>query len=261
MQYESTNMLNKKPRRKGLTVDGVRLWGAFFTLSGIISRAILQNGLLNVANLSGEQLLAVLDSSPEMMAVASVALVLQFAGYCAVPGFALLAAEGFAKTSDVKRYLLRVAAVAVISELPYNLVSGGTLWDPSSRNPAFGVLLALLVLYLLKNFADTNSKGRNRLFTAFILLMGVLWSVMLQIECGLALVLTTAALYIFRHNTVWQLLWGTAACCLQFPAPMGLLCLYAYNGKQGSWSRRLVYAWYPVTLLAAGLAGLALRLL
>jgi len=251
------NQLRK--RQRGLSVDGLRLWGAFFAATGIFGQAVLQNGILNVSGLSGTELLAVLDSRPEMMTVASVALIMQFASYCAVPIFAALMTEGLVKTHDIKAYAIRVAALAVISELPYNLAYGGKLLDLGTRNPVFGLLLGMAAVWLLQHYAETDSRGRNLLFTLLILGMGSLWALMLKIDCGVTLLWCVALLWKFRHNTVWQLMWGTAACMLNFPAPLGLLALYAYNGKQGEANRKLVYGWYPVALLVLGAAGLVLK--
>ena len=259
-QYNPQLNQMRKPDRS-LSTDGMRLWGAFFAASGIFGQAILQNGILNVSGLSGTELLAVLDSRPEMMTVASVALILQFASYCAVPIFAALMAEGLFKTHDFKAYAIRVATLAVVCEIPYNLAFSGKLLDFATRNPVFGLLLGMVAVWLLQHYAETDSRGRNLLFTLLILGMGSLWALMLKIDCGVSLLWCVALLWKFRHNTVWQMMWGTAACMLNFPAPLGLLALYAYNGKKGDWSRKLVYGWYPALLLAFGVAGLVLKLL
>ena len=256
-QYELNRRRTAKPR--GLTTDGLRLWGAFFTLSGVVSAAILQNGLLDLTNSTNQQLLALMESSSEAMVVASVAIILQFVSYCALPLFAALAADGFVHTHDRKAYLLRVGALALAAELPYNLAYRGKLLDLSGRNPVFGLLLALVVLWLLQQYADGNSKGKNLLVMAGIVAVAGLWTTMLRIDCGFTLVLLTAVLWKFRHNTVWQLAWGTAVCVLKFPAPLGLLALYGYNGEKGHWDRKLCYLWYPVMLLVCGVASLLLR--
>ena len=96
-QYELNRRRAAKPR--GLTTDGLRLWGAFFTLSGVVSAAILQNGLLDLTNSTNQQLLALMESSSEAMVVASVAIILQFVSYCALPLFAALAADGVVHTT------------------------------------------------------------------------------------------------------------------------------------------------------------------
>lgn len=249
----------KAAKIKGLSRDGLRLWGAFFTLSGVVSAAVLQNGLLDLTNTTNEGLLALMESSPEAMTVASVALILQFVGYCAIPVFALLMTEGIVKTSDIKKYGARVLVLALVSEIPYDLAYGGKLLDFSSQNPVFGLVLALVAVWLVQQYADGESKGKNLLMILVIWVVAALWASMLKIDSGLTLVMLVTVLWKFRHNTVWQLSWGTAVCVMKFPAPLGLLAVYGYNGEKGHWDRRLIYAWYPVMLLAAGVAGLALR--
>ena len=249
----------KAARPRGLSVDGLRLWGVFFALMGIVSTAVLQNGMLDLTNSTNQQLLALMESSPEAMIVASVALILQFASYCAIPIFAALAAEGITHTHDYKAYILRVAALALISELPYNLAMGGLLLDLSGRNPVFGMLLALVVVWFVRQYADGNNKGRNLLLTVVFLAVAGLWSSMLKIDCGLTTAMLVTVLWKNRHNTVWQLSWGTAVSVLKFPAPLGLLALYGYNGEKGKLDRKVVYGWYPVCLLVCAAAGWLMR--
>ena len=49
------------------------------------------------------------------------------AGRVAFPIFAFQIAEGFARTHDRKRYLLRMLAFAAVSEIPFNLFYAVTI--------------------------------------------------------------------------------------------------------------------------------------
>ena len=61
--------------------------------------------------------------------------------------FAFLLTEGFAKTTDKKLYLRRLAVFTVISEPCYDLYFSGTFWDPSRQSIMINLLIGFLKLW------------------------------------------------------------------------------------------------------------------
>ena len=71
-------------------------------------------------------------------------------GRLAFPIFAFLAAEGFRRTHDLRRYLLRLLGWALLSEIPFNLMYSGSVLYPYHQNVLWTFLLALLVITLIE---------------------------------------------------------------------------------------------------------------
>ncbi len=245
-------------RPKGLSSGGLRAWAMLFLIAGVVGRGILQNRLLGIGQLTGQQLLEVMSSSSEAMAIATAALIMQALETCAIPLFSMLLVEGFLNTKDRKRYFLRVAVLALISEIPFNLACGGAWMDTSSRNPAFGLVIGMVMLYLFSQFQEKT--GSHRFVKLLVVVMSVFWVEMLGIDHGTPMIFMIGMLWLSRNRQQFRsLMCGAAAmlCTLISPfylvAAMGCLPVHLYNGEKGPESRFVNYAAYPVVLLAVGL--------
>lgn len=250
-------------KRSGLSRCGLRLWGLLFAALGMISRSILQAKLLGMGQISGEELLAVMQDSENAMLYAALALILQALETCAVPIFAFLLLEGFQHTASFKGYVLRVAAVALASEIPFNLAVSGKVLDPASRNPAFGLVIGLVVLYLYRHFGEPTS--RDRVIKVLVTVAALLWSSMLRIELGAPLTLILCVLWALRSRPLYRNLAGVTACVVCtlispffLASPMGLMPIHFYNGETGRENRIVICLAYPLLLLIVGLAALFL---
>ena len=53
-------------------------------------------------------------------------------------------------TSSLKKYAIGLAVVAVVSEVPFDLVYSGSVWNPYRQNPVFSLLIGLGILVLME---------------------------------------------------------------------------------------------------------------
>lgn len=244
-------------RPSGLHAGNLRAWGMLFAIAGIISRSILQNQMLGMATRSMADLLELMQSSEMAMAVATVALVLQAVETVAVPIFVFLLAEGFRHTSDWKKYLLRVAGLALVTEIPYDLAMNGKVLEFGAQNPVFGLVLCMVLLYLFERF------NKQKLVCVIMALAGLAWSLMLKVDHGIPMILMVCVIRIFREKHMFMGFSGMAAAALctgispfYLAAPMGFLAIHFYNGEKGESSRLVNYLFYPVALLVIGLVAM-----
>lgn len=253
-----SELIDRRP--SGLSRQALRTWGTLGILLGAVGTAIVQNGILNAVNTDAMGLLQAMNSAPAMMGAATVALVLQAIYCCAAPIFAFLLVEGFQKTASRKQYILRVLALALISELPYNLAFGGRWIDLHSRNPVFGMVLAMVMLWFYCRYGEKSFKDIT--IQVAVTLAALLWCFMLGIDEGAPLVLLTAVLWLTRGKATLQVLFGcvTAFACslfsmLYMASPIAFLTIHFYNGEKGEGNRWVNYLAYPAILLIAGLLG------
>lgn len=246
---------------KGLSRNGLRRWGMLFLALGVFGRCILQNRMLGLNGMTTQQLLDAMSASSDVMTAVTVALILQFIECCATPIFCLLAAEGMFHTVSAEKYLYRVLGIAVLSEIPFNFAMSGNLLDTSSRNPVFGLLLSMLLIYLYQKFSD--KRPVNFAYKAAFTIAAFFWVAVLKVESGLPCLVLTLVFWVFRKKvTVRNLVAGAAAmfCSLYsifyMAAPMGMILLHFYNGQKEEQENRVVnYLFYPVILTVFGVFG------
>ena len=250
-------LAERKPA--GITGNALRNWGMFFMTLGVLGQSVLENRLLEMGQISMQQLLDRMQSSGSTMMYATLALLFQAAATCAVPIFAFLLVEGMTHTHDFFRYLLRVLGVGVLSELPYNLAVSGKLMDSSGRNPALALAVGLVMLYFMMHFQENSF--RNVLIKILVAAAALAWGWMLRIEGNVQMVLILTVLWIFRQKPLYRNFAGATAsivCSAVSPfylaSPMGFLVIHFYNGKREEGENRIfAYLFYPVMLLAVGM--------
>lgn len=247
------------PRRPaGISRNTLRLFGLLLAALGILGRGILQNRVLGMA--SGTDLAALLESSADAMNAATAAIVLWAVEGIAVPIFAVLTVDGFARTASVKKYLLRLGLMALISQVlyPFALTGAFRLYP---LNPAFGLVLVVAMLYLLRYYEGGTFK--NVCIRILVLLAACLWAGMGRIEYGVPMVLVCFLLWELRGRHTMAYFAAAAAalvCTVGNPlflfAPFGFLLTHFYNGEEGRTAPMpLRYGLYPAMLLLVWLAG------
>lgn len=252
--------LGKQKKPFEFTGNAIRTWGLLFLAAGVIGRGIIQNHMLGVGQVTTAQLMEIMNASEMNMNLVTASLMLQAMETCAVPIFALLLVQGVQHTSDFKAYMTRLLKLAVLTEIPYNLLMGNAL---SSRNPVFGLVFCMLLLHFYRLYAEKGVK--NTLIKLAVTAAAVVWCEMLSIDFGSALVLITAGLWPRREKPLYRNLIGATmsiVCSVISPffmmAPMSFLAIHFYNGEKSTTSRKVNYLAYPVMLLAAAVVGMVL---
>lgn len=181
-------------------------------------------------------------------------------GRLAFPIFCFLLVEGFYHTSDVKKYMKRLAVFALISEIPFDLafsdrtVKMGFLYQ---QNVFFTLLLGLVVLYGM-NLIEKKYEKKS-------IIIGLLQSISVLIGCAAAIFLYTdysfmgvlliVAFYIFRGNKILLTLalffvTNYTGYPLEGLASLSVLFILNYNGKKGPQGNKyFYYIFYPAHIL------------
>ena len=197
-------------------------------------------------------------------------------GRMAFPIFAYFIALGCKKTKNIKKYMLRLGILAIISEVFFDmvLINGNLLWDGifapninffSQTNIFYTLFLSVVAIAIYQYFKQNIGKIAVVLVLPILLLADILGTD--YGSFGIALIL---AIYITNPEnklhyslviTLSMLLLYTVGSYVSFNiwllfilfSMLSVVLLYFYNGKQGpngtlvKWS---FYLFYPLHLLA-----------
>lgn len=236
-------------RPKGLSRQGLRVWALLIIAIGAAGQSIVRNNLL--------------AKSPDDLTLMTIAVVMQIIMPCAIPLFTFLLVDGYQRTTSLKNYILRVAGVAVLSEIPYNLAMSGKWIDLSSRNPVFGMLVGMVMMFIFSYYCGKSMK--TFLIRALVVIMAIFWMFMLTVNDGVSIVCMVSVLWFLRKNRNWQVYGGAIAmilcgslqgvAILYLLSPIVFLVVHFYNDEIGEENKWINYLAYPVILLAIGLVG------
>lgn len=200
-------------------------------------------------------------------------------GRLTFPIYAFMIVEGYFHTKDLKKYGKRLLLFAIISEIPFNLAMGSSLFYPLHQNVLWTFLISIGLIHWNEKAKEKQRWKRilTGLATLCIAYIGGILTFVDYYNAGILMVLT---FYFFRGNKWWHYL-GQLLCmwyincemlggfgyeislfgdthfiARQGFALLALIPIWLYRGRQGYYSKKLqlVYYWfYPLHLLILGL--------
>ena len=193
--------------------------------------------------------------------------ILRCVGRLAFPLFAFMAVEGYLHTRSLKKYLLRLLMLAVISEIPFDLLVSGSVFDPMHQNVIWTIILGLCCIRAFENI----SADQKMMLSAVVIIASLAAAIIARVDYSSAGVLTLLAFYAFRGNTVrcrlmqllslafinLVLLGGIEfAFPYQALAVLSLPIIWLYDGSQGphnGFIKAANYLFYPAHMLILAL--------
>lgn len=120
--------------------------------------------------------------STDDMGVLTVVVLCEAISWVAIPIYAWLLYMGFDRTRSWFKYGMRLFILALVCEVPYDMVTFGPdhLFDFRSQNPVFGLVVALVVMVLLDAVEDLKTGVRVTL-SVLLVIIGLLWDVLLRV--------------------------------------------------------------------------------
>ncbi len=228
---------------------GALKWIGFGCLcAGSLSSAVLQRAVIGVGDYTDLTLHDAMAGDTGLFLLVSLASVLSLVAVLALPIYAKLLYEGWRHTGSQRRYLVRLLLCAVIAEIPYDLVYSNTPFYWAKQGPLWGLVIALLALNGLRMF-DRVEGAMGVAVKAFLLIAACAWTVLLQSYLGIITVILVALFYFLEEHPVIRTISGAVVCCLQLPAPFGMIFVHFHDRQPVKAPKLLFYILYPAQLL------------
>lgn len=210
---------------------------------------------------------AVLFLNPQSMEY----LVARILGRVAFPIFAFLLVEGFFHSSNLKKYILRLTVLAVLSEplFDYFIIRTEipefyTWWY--TQNVVFTLLIGLITIWaydtVIRRFRSQPILSNT--YCVLILLSGAMLSFGLRTDYPAYGVMIIFIMYLFHKNRVWMSI-ATAAAIILFGGTLqlfqmaGIFLIWLYNGEEGKKVQPVFYLFYPLHILLLGVLHMIIK--
>ena len=182
-------------------------------------------------------------------------LLLHLLGRVTAPIMWFFIVEGYHYTHDVKKYAVRLFALAVVSHFAYDFCFG-IPFLPLSTGPfnQTGVVWSLAWgLMLLVIHDDARLKGWIKLVLTFLICA-------ITFPSDWSCIAAVAILYMgqargdFRRQMCWLMVWSTVYALVQLGTCLAIPLLRCYDGTRGKWRSmgKLFYVYYPAHLALIG---------
>ena len=190
---------------------------------------------------------------------------MRYIGRMAFPLYCFMLVEGFMHTSNLKKYVLRILAIAVVSEFPFDYGLKFMRLDLKHNNVMWELALGLFVLYLMNtvlhrtNYLISNDINR-RLVMVAIMFAGMLIAHFAHLDYSQGGIACISVMYFLYGQTKEQRITSFAAGALMLALMCGeievwsfvmLIPIFFYEGHRGRDSKFLrifFYSFYPVHL-------------
>jgi len=148
---ENNPVKQQKEGIPGSTLKIIAIVVMFFDHIGAI---IVEGYLVKVSQSVEGGLQAYVTAHPMVSFITLLDGILRLTGRIGFPLFAFLLIEGFTYTRNKWKYARNLLIFALVSEIPFNIGFKNKLFYPGYQNVFFTLLIGLLVLILIKDFAE-----------------------------------------------------------------------------------------------------------
>lgn len=174
-------------------------------------------------------------------------------GRIAFPIYCFMLVEGLERTRSKGRYLIRMTAFALISEIPFDLAFSSQVLEFGYQNVFFTLAIALATMVMMEKICE---KIHQPFFRAVLIpltaVAGMMLAAVLQTDYDWRGVACILIMYFLRRNRKAELVAGYVAFVLllsELAALPAFIALAFYKGKKGFSCKYFFYGFYPLHLL------------
>lgn len=171
-------------------------------------------------------------------------------GRIAFPIYCFLLVEGFQKTRNLKKYILRLGVFALIAEVPFDLAFTARVFSLSYQSVMLTLLVGVLTMWGV-SLLERHVKNKILLVLggALVIALGAGAAELMKTDYGYLGILCIMVLYALRRVKWMQILGGCLVFSWEVWAPVAFLPIAFYDGRRGLRLKYVFYLFYPLHLL------------
>lgn len=172
-------------------------------------------------------------------------------GRMAFPLFAFLLVEGFFKTRNRRKYIVRMFLAAFISEVPFDLMLSGKAVAWETQNTMFTLVIGLLVLWRMAYLEESCHSARWIIvaFQAAVCGLGALTAYVCKTDYSYKGIALIVVFYLFYHYRTSAAVAGFCTFCWEPWSLPAFVLIPFYNGVRRQRAKSFFYLYYPIHLL------------
>ena len=176
-------------------------------------------------------------------------------GRIAFPLFCFLLVEGYFKTRNRMKYLLQLLLFGVISEVPFDMSTTASFFNPNWNNVMFTLAFVLITIWfidVLKGKMQKLPKALWYFVSIVIVLLMCIAAMYFSLDYEHHAILIGYIFYLFHERQLPAILLGYASMYTEPWSLLGFGLTLTYNGQRGKQYKMLNYWFYPVHMLMIG---------
>lgn len=175
-------------------------------------------------------------------------------GRIAFPIFIFFIVEGFFKTSNRKKYLITLLIFGVISEVPFDMFTSKTFFDPHWNNMMFTLALCLITIWIIDSIKNKlDNKVLWYVISIIIVILFGFLAMQLSLDYDYHAIVVAYLFYIFYDKPIPGAGLGYLSIIKELYSFLGFGMTLTYNGERGRQYKWLNYFFYPVHILILGI--------
>lgn len=175
-------------------------------------------------------------------------------GRIAFPIFIFFIVEGFFKTSNRKKYLITLLIFGVISEVPFDMFTSKTFFDPHWNNMMFTLALCLITIWIIDSIKNKlDNKVLWYVISIIIVILFGFLAMQLSLDYDYHAIVVAYLFYIFYDKPILGAGLGSLSIIKELYSFLGFGMTLTYNGERGRQYKWLNYFFYPVHILILGI--------
>lgn len=246
------DMAEIKKGISGSTLKWIALFSMLIDHSAyvLIVPILVGNGIYSVADSSLAYITELIRQGNVGWYYLAYQIMRRIIGRLAFPIYCYCLVEGLGRTKSRAKYAGRLAILAVLSEVPFDLAFYQTTLEINNQNVFFTLLLGFLMMWGMEKLPELTKNAWLNGLGQMILFFGAGFvAEWISCDYGFKGIIALMMLYLFRYRRGLQILAGCIAFIWEPGALLAFLPVGLYNGTKGKQNKLFFYGFYPVHLL------------